>query len=256
MFTPFAFYGAAGVSWTPAELPNLYDYWEADSGVTGTTNVSAWAGKENGVSLVYGGNSQGPAVVSAAAGFNNQDILRFDRANNESLHKSLATGDRIGTSTQVNFSMYADPQALEPGFWDMFMAFDRVVSGPDAPEFLMGSNASAIKIYTYNGSGVTTTLAQSTTPKTLYTMVMDYANEEGRVYFGTSQDANTPVSFDPSAITPGEQNFSLFNYNTERNPPELPGSGDLGGVAIWTGDTDFSDNLTNLEAYFQAKYGA
>ena len=262
MFIPFGFMKSpAGAVWTPAELPNLYDYWEADSGVTGTTNVSAWAGKENGEVFGYGGNSQGPAVVSAASGFNSQDILRFDRSNNETLHFTLDENNKIGTSTQVNFSMYADPEALASGNWRMFMGFDRREAGsgvyPSSPEFIMGSNSSALKVYEYDGGGVTTTLAQSTTPKQLMTMVLDYANNQGRVYFGTTQDANTPITTDPSNITPdGTQNYTLFNYNSEKNPPELPGSGDLGGVAIWTGNTDFSTNLSNLEAYFQAKYGA
>jgi len=257
------FYKApAGVaSWTPADLPNLYDYWEADSGVTGTTNVSAWDGRENGNTFVYGGNSQGPAVISAASGFNNQDILRFDRGNNETLHFTLDENNKIGTSTQVNFSMYADPEALASGTWRMFMGFDRRNTPsavyPSSPEFLMGSNSSAIKVYEWDGAGSTTTLAQSTTPKQLMTMVLDYANSEGRVYFGTSQDSNTPITTDPSNVAPnGTQNYSLFNYNSENSTPELPGSGDLGGVAIWTGDTDFSTNLTNLETYFQNKYGA
>jgi len=256
MFTPFAFYGAAGAAgWTPAELPNLFDYWEADSGVTGTTNVSAWVGKENGEVFGYGGNSQGPELISAAAGFNSQDILRFDRANSETLYKGLDAGATIGTSTQVNFSMYADPEALASGTWRMFMGFSRRLASPTIAEFVMGSNSSAFKAYSFGASATTTTLAESSTPKQLMTMVLDYANQEGRVYFGTSQDANTPISIDPSARADA-QRFTLFNYNPERNPPELPGSGDLGGVAIWTGDTDFSTNLTNLEAYFQAKYGA
>ena len=260
-FIPFGFYKApAGASsWTPADLPNLYDYWEADSGVTGTTNVSAWAGKENGVSLTYGGNSQGPAVISAASGFNNQDILRFDRANSETLYKGLDAGSTIGTSTQVNFSMYADPEALASGTFRFFMGLSRRLNPPTIPEFIMGSNSSAFKAYKYAGSGNfasnTTTLAESSTPKQLMTMVLDYINDQGRVYFGTSQDANTPISIDPSAVSDG-QRFTLFSYNPQRNAPELPGSGDLGGVAIWTGDTDFSTNLTNLETYFQNKYGA
>ncbi len=255
MFTPFAFYGVVAAGWTPAELPNLYDYWEADSGVTGTTNVSAWTGKENGVVLGYGGNSQGPELISAAAGFNSQDILRFDRANSETLYKGLDAGATIGTSTQVNFSMYADPEALASGTWRMFMGFSRRLASPTTAEYIMGSNSSTIKVYSFDGSGTTTTLAESSTPKQLMTMVLDYANQEGRVYFGTSQDANTPISINPSAQADA-QRLTLFTYNPERNPPELPGSGDVGGVAIWTGDTDFSTNLTNLEAYFQAKYGA
>ena len=255
-FIPMGFYKtpAGGGVWTPADLPNLYDYWEADSGTTGTINVSAWAGKENGVVLGYGGNSQGAELISAESSFNNQDILRFDRANTETLYKGLDAGATIGTSTQVNFSMYANPEALASGTWRMFMGFSRRLAGANIAEFIMGSNSNTIKVYSFDGGG-TTTLAQSTTPKTLYTMVLDYANNQGRVYFGTSQDANTPISFNPSTQADG-QRFTLFSYNPERNPPELPGSGDVGGVAIWTGDTDFSTNLTNLEAYFQAKYGA
>ena len=262
-FIPFGFYKtpAGGGVWTPADLPNLYDYWEADSGTTGTTNVSAWAGKENGNTFVYGGNSQGAELILAESSFNNQDILRFDRANNETLHFTLDENNKIGTSTQVNFSMYANPEALASGNWRMFMGFDRREAGsgvyPSSPEFIMGSNSSALKVYEYDGGGATTTLAQSTTPKQLMTMVLDYANNQGRIYFGTTQDTNSPITTNPSNVAPnGTQNFVLFNYNSEKNPPELPGSGDLGGVAIWTGNTDFSTNLSNLEAYFQAKYGA
>ena len=255
-FIPFGFYKApaGAASWTPADLPNLYDYWEADSGVTGTTNVSAWVGKENAVTLTYGGNSQGPAVISAASGFNNQDILRFDRGNKETLYKKLAVADAIGTSTQVNFSMYADPEALASGTWRMFHGFSRNNVSPNSTEFIMGSNSSALKVYEWDGAGGTITLAQSTTPKQLMTMVMDYANSEGRVYFGTSEDANTPITLNASTYL--TQVFSLFTYNPANATPELPGSGDLGGCAIWTGDTDFSTNLTNLETYFQDKYGA
>ena len=60
----------AGVAFTPADLPNLYDYWEADSGVTGTTNVSQWTGIANSELFTYPVNTNGPEVVSSAAGFN------------------------------------------------------------------------------------------------------------------------------------------------------------------------------------------
>lgn len=243
--------------WTPSQLPNLYDYWEADSGVTGTTNVSQWSGKANSNNFAYGGNSQGPQLVSSDSGFNNQSILRFDGTNTEGLYFTL-DGDTIGTSTQVNFSMYADPEAINASStWRMFWGISRSGDGgSDEIEAMGGSKDGAFKFYSYDGGGKTTTLGQTTTPKQLMTMAVDYANGEIRVYFGTSEDSASPISEGSLDTRTGSQTYALFIYNPETNPPQLPGSGDLGGVAIWTGDDEFTTNLSNLETYFQGKYGA
>jgi hypothetical protein len=256
-FIPFGYYKSPAVAWTPADLPSLYDYWEADSGTTGTTNVSQWTGKENSYNFTYPVNTNGPELITANSGFNNQDILRFDRSNTEGLYFTLTDGNGIGTSTQVNYSIYADPEAITSGNWRMFWGLSRTSTGDgNFAESIGGSNSSAFKWYTYDGGGKTTTLGQSTTPKQLMTMVCDYANNQVKLFFGTSEDSASPISEPNLGNRNGAQVFSLALYNPESSGGELPGSMDLGGVAIWTGDDDFSTNLSNLETYFQDKYGS
>lgn len=248
---------ASGVTFTPADLPNLYDYWEADSGVTGTTNVTQWTGIANSELFTYPVNTNGPEVVSSAAGFNSQDILRFDRANSEGLYFSLGSGATIGTSTQVNYTIYADPEPLASGTWRMFWGLSRPTnaSPSDFVESMVGSNSNNLTAYTFDGSGTATNLGLGATPKQMYTMAVDYANGECRFYNGTSQDSASPISATNLNTKTTRQIFTLALYNPESGPGELPGSMDLAAAAIWTGNTDFSTNLSNLEAYYQAKYG-
>ena len=256
MFTPVGFFAKTG--WTPDELPNLYDYWEADSGVTGTTNVSQWTGKANSNNFIHPTNGNGPELITANSGFNNQDILRFDRANAEGLYFTKSSPNTIGTDTQFNFSIYADPEALTSGTWRMFWGLSRPDdnTGNDFVEAMGGSNSSAFKFYCYDGSGTTTTLGESSTPKQLMTIVVDYLNNRARVFFGTTEDSSSPISKSNLGTKVGQQIVTLALYNPESSGGQLPGSMDLGGCAIWTGNDDFSTNLSNLEAYFQNKYGS
>ena len=86
---------AAGVpaAFVPTDLPNLYGWWRADSGITVATGVSVWQDSVNARQLVQATTTKQPAFNAAVASMNNEPGVDFVAANLQCLVSSQVAAD-------------------------------------------------------------------------------------------------------------------------------------------------------------------
>lgn len=234
----------------PTLSGTLVDYWESINGVTGTSNVSAWVGEQNGETLTYL-NSTGPAVSSSNAGFNSQDTLAFNGVD-QGLGKIFS--NEGGTNTgDVYMSIYAAPHGDGSDWGAMHGLSNPATPSQPAADFVecmfRATSTTQIQMYSYPG-GLYSESDDDTYGKGIYTLVA--GSSQGRKFFnkGTTANANGGAY---SSYKTNRQGFTLGAYNF--NSPRLYGKVDIAGVVIWTNPTDYASDINAIETYFQAIYG-
>lgn len=83
----------------PWQLPGAACWFEADTGVTGTTTITAWADTRTSSGLIFLPDAASPSLVAAA--YNGSPTARFVAASSQSM--SIAATDLVGSGA---YSMY------------------------------------------------------------------------------------------------------------------------------------------------------
>ena len=242
--------GALPPSWNPGDIATYW--WTADAGVTESGgDVSAWVDQVGSLSIGQGTAANQPTLVTST-NLNNQNAVRFTRANNEWLFRDPISFSGVGYAFSVINVYYLGDDTNAQG-----IVTQTVATG--------GAGRYALAIF---GSGELGYVNQSFQSST--TTILEGSPTTGVKVDAFEYDASGNVRVwhnDLSSATSysgGTSNLDLFQstkfafgayYDASGTAPDSGRyfEGDL-AESIWVTGTLSAGDLTNLQTYINNKY--
>ena len=241
--------GVGDFNWYPSEIAKYW--WTADAGVTESGGrVESWEDQVGGLTIDQGIPSDQPILVSSS-NLNNQNAVRFVRANGEWLQRSPISFASDGYAFSViNISYYntTDAQSV------VSQTVAQAGNGRYA-DLITGGNYGNIARNFFNGAVITLE-----SPATVGVKVNAFEYDAAGNTRSWFNDFNT-VAFAGSG---GLSNLNLFQStflifgaygNSTGTGPDTSRffDGDL-AESIWVPRTLTSTDITNLQTYINNKY--
>lgn len=258
LIKPISFLQKEKIVVSPGGFPTLngtvWDVWETDSGVVlSGTKVLSWTGNQNSRVMNNFATNTGPFLTTSDSNFNSQNSINFSRARIDGLFIDGANiqGTNAGS---LHYCIYgitkytSGATNAQFGFTSLGTPFNFMEA------VLFVSSTTNSQIYRFNPSPTNGAYIDSnndTLGKGIYTISLA-PGTNASVYYNKGTTANATWSY--SSYFTSRVRIALGAYNS--SDADFAGSIDVVAAVVWYNSSNLTADITNLQTYFQTKYGA